>query len=332
MNIRFPKCIREPRLFDQTILTDDPVEYVELYLRRERQSDAIFYWRQAKEFLDVTSNLSLTSAPLPLYYSYLNAAKALLASKGIAFREHHGVGSATSKSRRKISLSNEMIKFWTTGVAAELCKYFGDPIPGNPISLKNCLSNIPYVQRTFCLTYRSFSSILVSLRNVEFEADTSTGFFHVRVLLEEDAAPKPFMARTLPSSLEVRGGVVRSVDSVSVSDPEKFTEPEISNMKALSEKLRKDLVYIKGHETLWYLMKDTRAKLSLNSTLLTFIAMHRLSEVSRYQPKQLSSFLEGGENWLISEFIRMSPIQFFDQISAEITGGYFMTPNVRKPR
>ena len=57
--------------------------------------------------------------------------------------------------------------------------------------------------------------------------------------------------------------------------------------------------------------------------------MHRLSEICRYQPLQLKSLLEGQKNWLLSEFIQMSPIQFIDEIASEMTGYQFLVPNVR---
>jgi hypothetical protein len=57
--------------------------------------------------------------------------------------------------------------------------------------------------------------------------------------------------------------------------------------------------------------------------------MHRLSEICRYRPLELASFLAGPGNWLISEFVMMAPEQFIDGIAAELTGHQFMFPNVR---
>jgi len=62
---------------------------------------------------------------------------------------------------------------------------------------------------------------------------------------------------------------------------------------------------------------------------LVLAAMHRLSEICRYQPLQLELFLAGQKNWLLSEFIEMSPIQFIDEMASEITGYQFLVPNVR---
>jgi hypothetical protein len=59
--------------------------------------------------------------------------------------------------------------------------------------------------------------------------------------------------------------------------------------------------------------------------------MHRLSEICRYRPSELDSFLNGQKNWLLSEFVAMSPNQFLDEIACEMTGHQVMTPNVRTP-
>jgi hypothetical protein len=62
---------------------------------------------------------------------------------------------------------------------------------------------------------------------------------------------------------------------------------------------------------------------------MTLAAMHRLSELCRYRPIELASFLAGQRNWLISEFIQQTPEQFIDEIASELTGHQIMVPNVR---
>jgi hypothetical protein len=64
---------------------------------------------------------------------------------------------------------------------------------------------------------------------------------------------------------------------------------------------------------------------------MVLAAMHRLSEVCRYRPLELASYLSGQKNWLLSEFIQMAPTQFIDEIASEITGFQFLVPNVRVP-
>ena len=54
--------------------------------------------------------------------------------------------------------------------------------------------------------------------------------------------------------------------------------------------------------------------------------MHRLSEICRYKPMDLTSFLDGQKNWLLSEFIQLAPGQFIDELAAELPGINFWYP------
>jgi hypothetical protein len=102
-------------------------------------------------------------------------------------------------------------------------------------------------------------------------------------------------------------------------------------MALFQRQLRPDLQYLNGAQTLWYAKANVTGpkRLQRSPLTLTLAAMHRLSELCRYRPMELSAFFGGPKNWLLSEFIQMAPLQFFDEISAEITGHQFMTPNVR---
>jgi len=96
-------------------------------------------------------------------------------------------------------------------------------------------------------------------------------------------------------------------------------------------KIRKDLYYIHGPERLWYLKrgKDFPQIIQRSSLTLTFGAMHRLSELARYEPMKLARHFDCQHNWLLCEFIKSSRDQFLDEISAEITGQDFMMPGRR---
>ena len=66
----------------------------------------------------------------------------------------------------------------------------------------------------------------------------------------------------------------------------------------------------------------------MNSQLvLIFAAMHRLSELSRYDPVAFSGHLNVNHNWLLSEFIRTAPNQFIYGMASEITGLEFIKPD-----
>ena len=84
---------------------------------------------------------------------------------------------------------------------------------------------------------------------------------------------------------------------------------------------------------MWYIKGEAKKAIRLRRqpTTLTLATMHRLSELCRYRPLELASLLAGRTNWLLSEFINMSPSQFIDEIACELTGNQFLIPNVRSP-
>jgi len=82
---------------------------------------------------------------------------------------------------------------------------------------------------------------------------------------------------------------------------------------------------------LWYLKRNAEVPDVINrsSMTLSFAAMHRLSDMSRYDPLLLHKHLDRSHNWLLSEFISLAPRQLIDEIAAEITGLDFMVPGTR---
>lgn len=85
------KAIVAPLLNSRTVLTNSPWTFVALWLQRNRKPKALFYWEQAEEFHRASVGLPLRSAPLLLYYCFMNAVKALLIAKSVNFDEMHGV-------------------------------------------------------------------------------------------------------------------------------------------------------------------------------------------------------------------------------------------------
>lgn len=121
------KATISPLLDARTVLTNSPWEFVSLWLRRQKQSEAQFYWNQAQQFARASIGLNIQSAPLLHYYSFMNAAKALLAAKGEKFLELHGVsGDKTSHQANRIDLANENVRIYENGVLPSLAKYLGD--------------------------------------------------------------------------------------------------------------------------------------------------------------------------------------------------------------
>lgn len=318
------------------MLTNSHWEYVALWLRREKKTSALFYWQQAQTFARAAEGMPVESAPLLLYYSFMNATKALLAAKAVHFDEHHGVKAHNMRgTSSKIALSNEGVRVLQRGIAPALSQYLGETETNTSHSLEDLLFNIPCIHRTFCLTYKNQKDLFVPLTEcrIEFDQVSCTAYFAAQ--LSKDFGGPKFLRRLPPSLVADTnasdGRRIRSVAHAALSQCVVSTPTDIAAVASLLRGLRPDLNYIAGAQTLWYAktVVSGASRLKRSPLTCTLLAMHRLSEICRYRPMELASFLTGQKNWLLTEFIRMSPHQFLDELAAELTGQQFMVPNVR---
>ena len=102
-------------------------------------------------------------------------------------------------------------------------------------------------------------------------------------------------------------------------------------MQTFHRKCRRHFSYISASPDLWYIKRSISGASAIDRYNMTLIiaAMHRLSELSRYDPNGLKRYLEGKDNWLLTEFIELSPIQFVDELVCEMTSLEFSLPGVR---
>lgn len=327
------KAIVSPDFGAKTVLTNEPWNYVDLALIREKKEAARFYWQQAKEFYTAAQGVSLQSAPLLLYYAYMNATKALLAAKGLlpTGAVYHGVKRwSPAPNSRGLSIG---VEFQSSGVVPLLSSYYGESEASTQHSLKDMFFNMPFIHRTYCLTFTSQSELFVPLCNPRFVVeDGSTNVFFTAELSAHYPLTK--YLRRLPACLAHNSPSTRGVistSSVAISSATNPTATDLGSISAFARTLREDIYYINGTEALWYVKATTggNARLQRQTTTLTLAAMHRLSDICRYAPMQMVKLLEGQDNWLLSEFIKMSGNQFIDEIASEITGMQFLIPNVR---
>ena len=199
------------------------------------------------------------------------------------------------------------------------------------------LWNIPFVHRSFIHTFTSEATLFIPLKNVCYVSrnDISEGWFEAQVLPRYTDKRS---LRNLPPSFEcfVYNGVtyIRSIECFEWYKGRLTTHKLKSALKRLGQfhsAIRKDIVPISGIGDLWYLRKPFKnnSVAEHNTLTIVFAAMHRLSELSRYDPEGFERHLGGRANWLITEFIEHAPIQFIDQISSEITGLQFWRPGIR---
>lgn len=337
-NVDFTRAITKPEFSKRSVLDHDSFQFVELWLRREKHKDALFYWTQARSFFEASKILQGTASPLTSYYCMLNATKTLLAVKGVKARESHGVSGEAVNSRT--SLANEESSIRHSGILAELSRYLGETETNSTHSLDDILSNLPFIHRAYVLTRNKDAELFIRIHEPRYVRHPTAN----RVWLAAEVAGHEADRRVLrwmPPHFQIDDGytqsrVIRSTQRVRWFPRQganlSTKETAISRLRSRHRRLRLDVVSISATETLWYLKRRLASYTIIDRYGLTLMmmAMHRLSELARYDPKGLSRHLSGRENWLLNEFLSLAPAQFVDEISSEITGLEFRMPAVRR--
>jgi hypothetical protein len=327
--VRLQKSVTAPHFGARTILVDDNWDFVELWLRRQKKTDALFFWRQARAFHLANSHLTKLSSPLTSYYCALNAAKALLTAKGVPYRAFHGLTGASIGD--KSSLANEMIIIKGSGVLPELCRLLGESAGGERYNLKDIFYNLSYIHRAFCVTFKSHKELFIPISNARFvrKEKSSEAWFCATI------ADRKYQHSAI---LETLRGVERDLGSKEnyvIRKKNRFRwvwgGGKAENIKALTaehRKVREITSYIYGLSRLWYIKRTEKLPCLINRSnlTLTFMALHRISEIARYNPKSLEKHFNSQHNWLLSQFLERALMQFIDECSAEITGYDFMLP------
>jgi hypothetical protein len=327
-NLTIHKSVTTPHFNESTVLVTSTWDYVDLWLKRAGKKDARFFWSQARSFYDATKILPKTSAPLTAYYCFLNATKTLLLAKGVQFSDEHGVSGYTKKGHT--SLSNEQVKFKTSGVLPALCRHLGEPADESSYSLKDLLYNLPGIHRAFNLTYSSDPELFIPLTDPKIvkSAKTNEAWFCAKVTGQYATS---HTMNKLPDKFERD---ISAEDAFLIRSANRFnwkpnqTAQNLAKYKTYHTKLRKNIYYINGAQRLWYLKRagNILGLIQRSSMTIAFAAMHKLSEMARYEPDKLSRHFDCQHNWLLSEFISSASAQFIDEISSELTGHEFMLP------
>ena len=336
----FRKALKSPDFGSDSVLTRDPFGFVELWLKRNCK-EALPFWTQAKNYFSASRNLPAESAPLTLYYCYLNAAKALLTVKKIPFTPRHGVSGTYDPTSRR-SLSKETVKIERSGVMADLSSYLEEPEKNNEHLLIDLLANLAYIHRTFRYTYKSRKEMFIPIENPLYRQHPTDGYVWFSAGIEGRFADTRSLT-TLPPIFEVDEGFPRKNNSCTVRTKYRIkwhktrgataAEKETARKKlwGVHRKTRLAVQCISAPIDIWYIKRCVAGCTYIERYNITIAMaiMHRLSELSRYDPKGLIRYLEGKENWLLTEFIQLSPAQFIDELACEMTSLEIRLPGVR---
>ncbi len=332
--LRPSKAFISPDFKSKTVLASSHWDYVEMYLKRDSNNESLFYWRQSKAFYNAAKNLPTESSPLTLYYCFLNAAKALLVSKNQLFSKNHGVSGKSGTGNT--NLKNEIISYKSRGIAASLGRYFGDSNIEIDHSMWELLYNLAFIHRSFNLSYPSDSTeLFIPLKNLRFIV---SDFQHYGWFVT-DTFKSCETQHTINRINDLGFRQDGQFENFSIRFNKKFKwyyqgNKKKNNLNRLSNyqhKFRKNLQYIYGDKTLWYIKRTGVNNLvDKHPAVIIFGIMHRLSELARYEPLTLNHHFELRQNWLLTEFINGSADQFIDMISCEITNANIMRPSIRK--
>jgi hypothetical protein len=327
--VRMHGCLIGPNFRTPRVLCSDPWDFVALWLKRKHKKDALFYWEQSHQFFDASKALPALSAPLTSYYCFLNASKALLSAKSQPFTENHGVGGSSEPGHK--SLGNEVIDFQGGGILPALCQYLVEPDnAGKRFTLQDLFWQMPFIHRGYCLTYQGATELFIPLLgNSYMRRDGSKeAWFQAEIDRRYVNAHTKRIVQPGFELFELDGKYfVRRKRRFRWSGHD--IENSISAFKQYHKTIRRRVIPIFASENRWYLKKSVAGhdKLVNSQIVLMYAAMHRLSELSRYDPIAFSGHFNVSHNWLLSEFIRMAPGQFIYGIASEITGMEFIRPD-----
>ncbi|MFZ1180891.1 MAG: YaaC family protein [Herbaspirillum sp.] len=327
--VRLHGCLIAPDFRIQRVLCSDPWEFVALWLKRHHKKDALFYWEQSRHFYNASVTLPSLSAPLTSYYCFLNATKALLSASEQPFKENHGIGGRSLPGPK--SLSHEILDFQGNGILSALCKYLGEPDnAGKSYTLKELFWHIPFIHRAFCLTYKGTTELFIPLNAHVFmrRDESKEAWFQAEIDHRYvNAHTKRVILPGFELFEEEQKHFIRRKRRFRWSGRD--VENSIEEFKRYHKTIRRRVVPIYSSENRWYLKKSVAKhdKFSNSQIVLIYAAMHRLSELSRYDPIALAGHFNVNHNWLLSEFIRAAPNQFIYGMASEITGSEFIKPD-----
>lgn len=313
----------------KTVLTNSTFDFIELWLMREANiqgKEALFYWKQARNFYESTLTLPIESKPLTAYYCCMNATKALLAIRNIpTINISHGVTSSRNDTQGNIA--SDEITFLGAGVLCELSRILGDPVVKQTYKLQDLFYNLVCIHRTFTITFSSFAELFIPISEIDFEYVNNTNKLYAKFAIDQHYA-NGHIKRYIPTNFEIipdDGSGVMYYRSKKRFEWDIHTplKARIEKLNEYHTKVRRNFHYICSTKMLWYIKKQLPGNPHLidrSSMSIIYGILHWLSELVRYNPSAYSRLLSSKQNWLIREFMDIGLTQFIDEISSEITG------------
>jgi len=231
----------------------------------------------------------------------------------------------------KVNLANETIILKGAGVLPELCRLLGESVNGERYDLKVLFYNLSYIHRAYCVTFGSVKELFIPISDPKFvrKEQSSEAWFQAEIY------DRKYQNNSILKTLRGFERDMGIADRYIVRKKKRFNwhwggdkKANLESLRVAHQKVRGCTSYIHGLSRLWYLKRTENlpSVIERSQLTLTFMALHRISEIARYDPRLLERHFNSQHNWLLSQFLERALGQFIDECSAEITGHDFMMP------
>jgi hypothetical protein len=256
--------------------------------------------RQALEFRHAARDASLLTAPLPLYYSFLNLTRAFLAiGPEVMPQSRHGLKFVSTDD-----LMNSYAQIEKSGTFVDYLDSLGFASNvGAKISLVDALGSIVELTPTF----GQFDAVHTHVQTVSVRGlMTGPVRLHLLNYPRDWANWQSDFPELVESCAEESVGVLLLNDRTIGQD-------YLAVCKFLSQRLLPGLT-LQNHPT-WYAIRKGNGVLPLPRAAYYFVAMFILGSAVRYQPELLlaPSTQDSEIGWLLGRFIRRAE-RYFPQL------------------
>lgn len=278
-------------------------EFVRAIFRPEKPEnwDAVISYsvvriRQAVEFREAARQSTLLTSPLPLYYSFLNLLRALMAL-GAEVLPEKGHGLKFTLGRTLLESSASVCKGTFKDYLSSVNASSED---GLALTLEDALSRIIEIAPDYsALVGRNLGSLAVRIRvDANMDGEVLLRFPGGLETFRTTWADE-FPALSSDCTLEPQGNVLRVADHVA-----RDAYTAICNF--CSSHLEPELRY--NEEPYWYLIRHTNSALTFPRPAYYFVGMYILGNVVRYEPELMLEVTQPDSRlgWFLKRFVRLA--------------------------
>lgn len=355
LNFSFRPVKRQTRSYvrQPEILATNPWDVIENVIRRNlnhrvRRRDALYFLWQAKDFWSAAQTAQITSKPLLLYYSMMNAAKALILYRGVAQtlnRAMHGLSEDTHLGTVRDPLLANVIAMPNKAGSANIFDLFGQAIGCAPLAQKqtyqvaNLLPQIVIGHRLWAAVGRRRERF-VRADSVSFAIDQANRQTWLRIDIDRSDLPtvmssyKEFEVgcRLAPAFRRVKFRDTGSANSNHELLNEKFIRYESATPTSFITRAAERVNDLAGtlKPILWpvvrstppyrryYLYASPSNAVPISPLLSVYALVYFFGSITRYRPHLFDKVRESPFGMFVDEFLNTQGRQFLFLTASEL--------------